>query len=59
MADQKNYLDTTLKAIILNNKMEMEAMEKQCLDRKHALIRGIATVAHKAAAHNELTQCQR
>lgn len=39
LADQKNYLDTTLKAIILINKREMEAMERQCLDKKQALVR--------------------
>uniref|UniRef100_A0AAQ5X149 non-specific serine/threonine protein kinase n=1 Tax=Amphiprion ocellaris TaxID=80972 RepID=A0AAQ5X149_AMPOC len=36
---QKNYLDTTLKRIISNNKREIAQMERECLDRKHHLIR--------------------
>lgn len=52
LADQKNYLDRTLKAIILVNKTEMEAMERQCLDKKQALVRGIATATHKDALRN-------
>uniref|UniRef100_A0AAQ6A1K4 non-specific serine/threonine protein kinase n=1 Tax=Amphiprion ocellaris TaxID=80972 RepID=A0AAQ6A1K4_AMPOC len=39
LSDQKNYLDTTLKRIISNNKREIAQMERECLDRKHHLIR--------------------
>ncbi|XP_040006720.1 serine/threonine-protein kinase 10 [Xiphias gladius] len=39
LADQKNYLDTTLKKIISNNKREIAEMERECLNRKHQLIR--------------------
>uniref|UniRef100_A0A3Q1GAA9 non-specific serine/threonine protein kinase n=1 Tax=Acanthochromis polyacanthus TaxID=80966 RepID=A0A3Q1GAA9_9TELE len=39
LSDQKNYLDTTLKRIINNNKREIAQMERECLDRKHHLIR--------------------
>lgn len=41
-----------MKAIILINKREMEAMERQCLDKKQALVRGIAMATHKAALRN-------
>ncbi|XP_049447667.1 serine/threonine-protein kinase 10 isoform X1 [Epinephelus fuscoguttatus] len=39
LAAQKNYLDTTLKRIISNNKREIAEMERECLNRKHQLIR--------------------
>nr|XP_019952901.1 PREDICTED: serine/threonine-protein kinase 10-like [Paralichthys olivaceus] len=39
VAHQKNYLDTTLKKIISNNKREIAEMEKECLNKKHNLIR--------------------
>ncbi|XP_067347972.1 serine/threonine-protein kinase 10 isoform X2 [Channa argus] len=37
---QKVYLDTTLKKIISNNKREITEMERNCLNKKHELIRG-------------------
>ncbi|XP_008296589.1 serine/threonine-protein kinase 10 [Stegastes partitus] len=39
LSGQKNYLDTTLKRIIFNNKREIANMETECLDRKQHLIR--------------------
>uniref|UniRef100_A0A4W6EMN5 non-specific serine/threonine protein kinase n=1 Tax=Lates calcarifer TaxID=8187 RepID=A0A4W6EMN5_LATCA len=39
LATQKNYLDTTLKKIIYNNKREIAEMERECLNKKHHLIR--------------------
>ncbi|GAA6230533.1 serine/threonine-protein kinase 10-like [Lates japonicus] len=39
LATQKNYLDTTLKKIIHNNKREIAEMERECLNKKHHLIR--------------------
>uniref|UniRef100_A0A673AH95 non-specific serine/threonine protein kinase n=1 Tax=Sphaeramia orbicularis TaxID=375764 RepID=A0A673AH95_9TELE len=36
---QKNYLDSTLKKIISNNKREIEEKERDCLNKKHHLIR--------------------
>ncbi|KAF7663941.1 hypothetical protein LDENG_00195700 [Lucifuga dentata] len=39
LAAQKNYLDTTLKQIISNNKREISETERKCLNRKQQLIR--------------------
>ncbi|CAJ1063505.1 serine/threonine-protein kinase 10 [Xyrichtys novacula] len=39
LAAQKNHLDTTLQRIILNNKREIAEMERECLNRKHQLVR--------------------
>ncbi|KAI3373852.1 hypothetical protein L3Q82_022433 [Scortum barcoo] len=39
LAGQKNYLDTTLNRIITNNKREIAEMERECLSRKHHLVR--------------------
>ncbi|XP_041657262.1 serine/threonine-protein kinase 10 [Cheilinus undulatus] len=39
LAAQKNYLDTTLQSIISNNKKEIAEMERECLSKKHQLIR--------------------
>ncbi|XP_042286301.1 serine/threonine-protein kinase 10 [Thunnus maccoyii] len=39
LAAQKNYLDTTLQRITSNNKREIAEMERNCLDKKHHLIR--------------------
>ncbi|CAN9501803.1 unnamed protein product [Ophioblennius macclurei] len=39
LAAQKNHLDSTLQTIISNNKKEIAGMERDCLDRKHELIR--------------------
>ncbi|XP_028277016.1 serine/threonine-protein kinase 10 [Parambassis ranga] len=39
LAAQKNYLDTTLKKIISNNKREIADTERECLNKKHNLIR--------------------
>ncbi|XP_053296981.1 LOW QUALITY PROTEIN: serine/threonine-protein kinase 10 [Pleuronectes platessa] len=39
LAQQKNFLDTTLKKIISNNKKEIAATERQCLNKKQNLIR--------------------
>ncbi|KAM9348327.1 serine/threonine-protein kinase 10 [Symphorus nematophorus] len=39
LATQKDYLDTTLKRIISNNKREIAEMERECLNKKHQLIR--------------------
>ncbi|XP_039633636.1 serine/threonine-protein kinase 10 isoform X2 [Perca fluviatilis] len=39
LAAQKNHLDTTLKRIISNNKREIAEMERECLNKKHQLIR--------------------
>ncbi|XP_032389579.1 serine/threonine-protein kinase 10 [Etheostoma spectabile] len=39
LAAQKNHLDTTLKKIISNNKREIAEMERECLNKKHQLIR--------------------
>ncbi|KAM8835233.1 serine/threonine-protein kinase 10 [Synchiropus picturatus] len=36
---QRNHLDATLKKIISNNKQEIAAMERTCLEKKHQLIR--------------------
>uniref|UniRef100_A0A669E4R8 non-specific serine/threonine protein kinase n=1 Tax=Oreochromis niloticus TaxID=8128 RepID=A0A669E4R8_ORENI len=36
---QKNYLDTTLKNIISNNKREIADLERDCLNKKQSLIR--------------------
>lgn len=47
MAAQKNYLDTTLKRIISNNKREIAEMERECLNRKHQLIRGTVSVKQR------------
>ncbi|XP_060791293.1 serine/threonine-protein kinase 10 [Neoarius graeffei] len=38
-ADQSNYLDSTLKSIIAQNKMEVAATERRFLEKKHQLIR--------------------
>lgn len=46
LADQKNYLDETLKRIISNNKREIAEMERECLNKKHHLIRGTVSVKH-------------
>lgn len=40
LSDQKTHLDTTLLKIISNNKREIAEMERECLDKKHHLIRG-------------------
>uniref|UniRef100_A0A3Q0RQG0 non-specific serine/threonine protein kinase n=1 Tax=Amphilophus citrinellus TaxID=61819 RepID=A0A3Q0RQG0_AMPCI len=39
LAAQKNYLDTTLKNIIANNKREIAELERECLNKKQSLIR--------------------
>lgn len=39
LADQKNYLDTTLKMIISRNKSEIAETERECLSKKQELIR--------------------
>ncbi|XP_071316635.1 serine/threonine-protein kinase 10 [Trachinotus anak] len=39
LAAQKNYLDTTLMTIISNNKREIAERERECLNKKHNLIR--------------------
>uniref|UniRef100_UPI0037E783B7 serine/threonine-protein kinase 10 n=1 Tax=Semicossyphus pulcher TaxID=241346 RepID=UPI0037E783B7 len=39
LAAQKNYLDTTLQRIISNNKREIAETERECLNRKHQLVR--------------------
>ncbi|XP_034462441.1 serine/threonine-protein kinase 10 [Hippoglossus hippoglossus] len=39
LAQQKNYLDTTLKKIISNNKREIAETERDCLNKKQNLIR--------------------
>ncbi|XP_030602377.1 serine/threonine-protein kinase 10 [Archocentrus centrarchus] len=39
LAAQKNYLDTTLKNIIANNKREIAELERECLHKKQSLIR--------------------
>ncbi|XP_070839866.1 serine/threonine-protein kinase 10 [Chaetodon trifascialis] len=39
LAGQKSHLDTTLLRIISNNKREIAEMERDCLSRKHQLIR--------------------
>lgn len=46
LAAQKNYLDTTLKRIISNNKREIAEKERECLNKKHHLIRGTVSAAH-------------
>ncbi|KAB5549349.1 hypothetical protein PHYPO_G00066320 [Pangasianodon hypophthalmus] len=38
-ADQNNYLDSTLKSIIIQNKMEIADAERKCLEKKQQLIR--------------------
>ncbi|MCJ8741250.1 hypothetical protein PDJAM_G00068610 [Pangasius djambal] len=38
-ADQSNYLDSTLKSIITQNKMETADAERKCLEKKQQLIR--------------------
>ncbi|XP_041864640.1 serine/threonine-protein kinase 10 [Melanotaenia boesemani] len=39
LANQKDYLDTTLKMIISNNKREIAETERECLNMKQKLIR--------------------
>nr|XP_046266036.1 serine/threonine-protein kinase 10 [Scatophagus argus] len=39
LADQKDFLDTTLMRIISNNKREIAEMERECLNKKQQLIR--------------------
>uniref|UniRef100_A0A3B4X2Y5 non-specific serine/threonine protein kinase n=1 Tax=Seriola lalandi dorsalis TaxID=1841481 RepID=A0A3B4X2Y5_SERLL len=39
LSAQKNYLDTTLMKILTNNKREIAEMERECLNRKHNLVR--------------------
>uniref|UniRef100_A0A3P9NBH9 non-specific serine/threonine protein kinase n=1 Tax=Poecilia reticulata TaxID=8081 RepID=A0A3P9NBH9_POERE len=39
VADQKNFLDTTLKMILSNNKREIAETERECLNKKQELIR--------------------
>ncbi|XP_044078225.1 serine/threonine-protein kinase 10 [Siniperca chuatsi] len=39
LAAQKNHLDTTLMRILSNNKREIAEMERECLNKKHHLIR--------------------
>ncbi|MED6241345.1 hypothetical protein ATANTOWER_010441, partial [Ataeniobius toweri] len=39
VGDQRNYLDTTLKMIISNNKREIAETERECLNKKQQLIR--------------------
>uniref|UniRef100_A0A674N8R0 non-specific serine/threonine protein kinase n=1 Tax=Takifugu rubripes TaxID=31033 RepID=A0A674N8R0_TAKRU len=39
LSDQKTHLDSTLLKIISNNKREIAEMERECLDKKHHLIR--------------------
>ncbi|KAJ0003933.1 hypothetical protein NQD34_010147 [Periophthalmus magnuspinnatus] len=39
LADQREYLDTTLKKIIYNNKKEIAEKERECLNKKQELIR--------------------
>ncbi len=41
LADQRDYLDSTLKSIIAENKREISETERQCLIKKQALLRGI------------------
>lgn len=41
LADQRDYLDSTLKRIISENKREISETERQCLLKKQALLRGI------------------
>lgn len=40
MTAQRTHLDSTLNKIINNNKREIAEMERECLDKKHQLIRG-------------------
>lgn len=47
MSDQKTHLDTTLQKIISNNKREIAETERECLDKKHHLIRGSIMVPRK------------
>ncbi|XDV39333.1 hypothetical protein PO909_008589 [Leuciscus waleckii] len=39
LADQRDYLDSTLKSIIAENKREISETERQCLLKKQALLR--------------------
>ncbi|XP_054907266.1 serine/threonine-protein kinase 10 [Poeciliopsis prolifica] len=39
VADQKNFLDSTLKMILSNNKREIAETERECLNKKQELIR--------------------
>lgn len=39
LTGQKEYLETTLNRITTNNKREIAEMERECLDKKHQLIR--------------------
>ncbi|KAM6983213.1 serine/threonine-protein kinase 10 [Tautogolabrus adspersus] len=39
LAAQKNHLDNTLQRIISNNKREIAETERECLNRKHQLVR--------------------
>ncbi|XP_055004874.1 serine/threonine-protein kinase 10 isoform X2 [Boleophthalmus pectinirostris] len=39
LANQKEYLDKTLKKIIADNKREIAEKERECLNKKHELIR--------------------
>ena len=46
MAQQKSYLDTTLKKIISNNKRDIAGTERACLNKKQDLIRGTVSIRH-------------
>lgn len=48
LAGQKNYLDTMLKSIIVQNKRETCETERQCLDKKQNLLRGEATPRNRS-----------
>ncbi|XP_052392554.1 serine/threonine-protein kinase 10 [Carassius gibelio] len=39
LADQRDFLDSTLKSIIAQNKREISETERQCLAKKHNLLR--------------------
>uniref|UniRef100_A0A8C1K946 non-specific serine/threonine protein kinase n=1 Tax=Cyprinus carpio TaxID=7962 RepID=A0A8C1K946_CYPCA len=41
LADQREFLDSTLKSIIAQNKREISETERQCLIKKQDLLRGI------------------
>ncbi|KAG7484655.1 hypothetical protein MATL_G00052320 [Megalops atlanticus] len=52
LADQKNYLDTTLKKIISNNKREISETERECLNKKQHLIREREATIWDLEEHN-------
>ncbi|XP_072231167.1 serine/threonine-protein kinase 10 [Leuresthes tenuis] len=52
LADQRNQLDTTLKMIVANNKRQIAETERECLNKKHQLLRDRESVIWKMEETN-------